>query len=437
MDLRGNNFFLIFPREEGISIQTNPHYRLEKPPIPLADKPVRVPIREATILPAFFYSIQNEFGHFSKARFQYPIEPVFSLNHGSISLRPAEVKFPEESRIQIYENDITRSVDVPPKGGVFTLPNLLSVTKITLWQPEGEILLWETLPGISDEVRAVSVKEPVSLLTVKDFLDPEGGLEKLLEDIRRGLFHGKSVPPAEYSKLSQVLDILRAADLQSEREILTGLSREDPFFYQLITDKLIAPDLLPYMARAEVHKILSRIPETVWKTPIPMEKLKDYRRFLSRNRYEDLSRMASTEDAPDPIWPYIEKEFRERYARPLWVEVKKAEWFSVAEGKRSSTETGFDDRLFFASAGKIRLAGYAKQALMFYSELNLTSFFIYWETASGVFDSLRIDNFPPGYLLLRDFARLPAKIFFAGMGRDPDYRPTLVEGFAIRRISQE
>jgi len=157
-------------------------------------------------------------------------------------------------------------------------------------------------------IRTADVYYPQWGISLKNILDPDGGMDRLLENISRFPYS---------KKLEKLIQIIRAGQDEEERKIMDAIRESDPGFFDFLHNQIFREDILPFLSRREVYSILSGVPDASLaeiRTKEPA--IRDfYLRCVSRNRMERVGDgQATGKENHPPLWDVILEHYRSRYS---------------------------------------------------------------------------------------------------------------------------
>lgn len=301
-----------------------------------------IKVSSVLLLPSFLWHAFEEKPHgesrglHRKERnlIEYPPLAAYKRTGTKVYVRPLESRLMSPAILQVRSPSHLWSAPLGGRGGKIEieaqiLGDILKHNRgeISLIQGDYPYIL-ESFPhfkSAEDSLQKIYLKRRFSYLSVKDVLDPEGGLEKLIADIV-----GRKFPGAEREKMGKLLDIIRSATAEEEEKIISGLYSEDPPFFEEVSRRLFHDELLPYMKRREAGDLLLQCSDeelagTIFLSPRHREL---YTPFLSKNRMrylcEDFQlsdqkkeeyRAFYEKDQKSPAWRYLEEWFRKHKER--------------------------------------------------------------------------------------------------------------------------
>ena len=291
------------------------------------------------IIPSFLFHVYDKKlegeGKSPRNLLEYPTLPDYKRVENQVTIRPMEVRFEEPSQLVFQSGDYLRCILIKRSGSVVTLPDefLLALKKnknykITFIQNDFAYLMesMQLKEGVDEKTVWVSETSPFPYLSVKDILDPNGGLDRLINDLRT---KSDKIRLRYKQKMGVLLDMIRSADSEDEEKIISALYTDDPDFFQEVTDRLLGDDLIPYMDAREISSVLMKATDEVlasMRTQSP-QLLQTYKKMISKRRYENISRIpVSDEDrsanSKSLIWQYIEDYFRAHKERIMYAKIQ-------------------------------------------------------------------------------------------------------------------
>lgn len=341
-------------------------------------------ISSPILLPSFLYHIEqleetpdeNKGERFAKQELlPYPPTAAYERRGGAISVTPLEDGLSRNISLDFRAGDYLQSFEGGFRGVGLQMPRefALSILRggpagqiieergsIVLKQPQGEYLLerWPKrgskggssgqLNEAVPESRTISDQRAISYLSVKDILEPQSGLEGLIEALKGSRLGVESLSGRRREKMGRLLDIIRSAQPQEEETILSNMYRDDPELFSEIDQRLFHDFLLDFMDPKEVSRILMEAPDEVLRPIVEMapEKRERYRKLISKNRYSFLEKGAPkggsagfAQDVGGPglpqkgaPWVWIENAFRKKKLRSILMPGEAATFYLLSEG---------------------------------------------------------------------------------------------------------
>ncbi|MES0491763.1 MAG: hypothetical protein ABUK01_17340 [Leptospirales bacterium] len=443
---QGRYFYLLRPKESGALYYLEPSgiYNEINSEGEIVSTKKTIFTRSVDLVPSFIYHVYETEPKgekkSSKHLLQYPPTARYSRDGKSITIKPMEYRLEKESALIYRSKEFLYKEKISRTGQKVNIPDIfLEALKknregsIVLAQGDFEYSL-ETFPN----VRKYSYTEDKTVewtgfyyLSVKDILDGDGGLDRLIEDLieARGSglkFQGK--------KMGRLLDIIRSANDEQEEKILSALYMEDPPFFTEVTYCLFSDDLIPYMDKRELETILMKAPDSILAT------LKDcagptreiYKKLISKRRWVDLlnENTSGTSDQPElektAVWLFIESYFRKSRERTIYVK-KRETPFLYRSGEASSIMDKTYSNPVSNMVSPISVISLNKEKVLINIEVALKKLEVVVKQSSGNFLRARFQKLSPG-ILQADFPLLTQKstILLGGI----DYENGLVETIA-------
>ena len=373
-------------------------------------------------VPLFLYTLK---GSKSTGTIDYPTVPSYVRNLNQITIRPREIPFQDEPAL------LCGSLTIPLKTSARSEVNLPVDELDTLLSERVMIrqgtFCWTVEGGAktpADEETFVKVTEQVGYPSLKSFLDPDGGFERLLNDVMTRVF-------PQSQKMQKILDILRSASEEEESAILTSTYQHDPALYTELTQGIFTEQLLPYLSLREVSELIIHAPEILLIQAIQdKSKSKYYRRFLSKNRANDLHhaslpsdpRPKTERETAESLWAWIFSHLRQR--RSSFITIETDEVLRHARCEPSALPQTFTaDYISGGSTGIFAKTG--EHELHLQLEFPVSTMEIYFETLKYKFRKIELRYVAPGLLKIK-VERFPRMILIGGFTVEGTFFETLV-----------
>lgn len=425
---QGDNFLLLVPGHEGASIELSysGSYRLK-------DSSLRdgsIIFHSPVLIPLFAFKTRESVRGGSLV---YPQAVSYIRHDKTMILQALEVPF---------QNATVRIAD-------YTIPVVSKKTVIDLSAEQYRAFLKEGVQLCDDdyliipETAAFSVQtvneklrryETYAYLSVKDVLDADVGIDRLIDDINSGRFR-----VTQRRRTGRLLDILRSATGAEEETIMANLYRDDSDFFYLVQNDLFHEDLLPYMNRSEVAAELSQAPfETLRSAFTDQLTAKKYRRFVSKRKYEDISSAPAVSPqraeesagraSSGELFSFIIGRFRKKRQRMLYLEAETCNLNRFTEVDSGAAAPARVEPPYMNTSGLLRVLKVKSRYVFILVREFMLTLQIYLEESRGLFKEYFFRNVAPGILVIDDAARVPERVILAGVNRER----SLVEGFAQR-----
>jgi len=304
--------------------------------------------------------------------------------------------------------------------GDFLLPALHGDKALIQMETSDGVYIVETFPQYlpGQQMEEVLSYRETRAVSFHYLLDPDGGAERLAEDIVSGKFNAM-----RRERMKLLLDILRCATPQQEEILFTNIQLEEPDFFADLMSDLLTENLLPYMSRNEIHSILSHAPSEVL-SGIAASPYKDaYRKFFSRNQFAEMERIPP-DNFIDPF-AWIVEEYRNKYSSWWNLPYIRFPLYPVDQ-LLPVVPPAFEAR-WLTGGSLIEFVRYEERTLFIFFSQPVRALSFYVENANGIFESYYFSQVSAGILALRDLATEPRRLYFAALFAD-----TIVQDYAVR-----
>ncbi|MDH5717304.1 MAG: hypothetical protein OEZ22_06665 [Spirochaetia bacterium] len=341
-----NYFTFIVPEAQGseITIKEKEIYGIENSLVLPQKNHRKTFIMRPMLLPSFIYDVtEDEKKNIDKKRgIDFAPLPAYDRDCEKIKIWPLEHRFEKGAAVEFEIQKINYCEKIPfTAGNILSLPqNFIRGIKngcggaILFSQENFSYVLekWEDNVNYQYKTKDIFMKKIRGYLSVKDILDPDNGIERLIEDILRGSFAKNQIKNRQ--KMGKLLDIIRVAKTNEEEKIMEALLKEDENFFNEVQNHVFQDDLLPYMSKKELSFILSKAPDEILISMFSLKPvLKDnYKKLISKNRMKDLEYIHQKElmepAGPESnfktiLWEYIENYYRSHKERFLYISDEK------------------------------------------------------------------------------------------------------------------
>jgi len=259
-------------------------------------------------LPVFAWNVEDlqTRKKYLREKLPHPGKLKLALQNGTIHLAMLEKKHPEECYIRMdglivsldgrtQEWDIHKNrVNLETAGQCYLVDTGEDIAAI--------------LDRYGNSIRQADIYYPEWGISLKNILDPDGGMDRLLENISRFPYS---------KKLEKLIQIVRGGQDDEERKIMNAIRHSDPGFFDFLQNQIFREDILPFLSRSEVYTILSGVPDaSLAEIHTKEPEIRDfYLRCVSRNRMERVGGgQASGKESRTVLWDVILEYYRSRYS---------------------------------------------------------------------------------------------------------------------------
>lgn len=341
-------------------------------------------------------------------KISYPPIAYAEISENLFQLKPVETFFEPKSEILLKDN-LGKIWSIPTSSRSqqnIALPPT-KITKILFLQGQDIWFLAQAPFACEEKALKIPSYQNEPLLSVKSFLDPENGLEKLMADIEANKW-----PLPRKVDMIRLLKILQAATPKEEITILANIRKDDREFFEILEKKLLSPKLLPYMNRNQVSKILQNLDEGILKEALSDEEQKIlFRPFFSKNRFSDLvSSKPSTKKTH--LWDFIVEHFRRQFCFVYFEKFWNYDFYPASTtGKTEKLQSGE----YVTSNENFFVEKVIPPKLYIYIHKYFQNLWIYPQIKQGIYRYLHFQELGPGLLVLDDIPLRPQYIFFAAI----------------------
>lgn len=263
-----------------------------------------------------------------------------------------------------------------------------------------------------NSIKILYPEERDNSLSIKNILDPDGGIDRLLDHI--GQF--------PYAKnLEKLIQIIRSGTDEEERKIYNALKQSDPSFYMFIKEKIFNDDLIPFMNKKEIFLILSKVHDELIAEiyTLPIHKQKEFMKCISKNRLANAKiyfeqNELKTRTHSNELWKTIINYYKENYSTVKIIknsDRKMDENFEkICPGNDKSTFRKID---YLQSNSPFYILGFCKNFILFELKEKCNTLQIYNEIHRFEYEESIFTNLIPGYYAL-SLEKIPDHVFVAG-----------------------
>ncbi len=303
--------------------------------------------------------------------------------------------------------------------GDFLLPPLRGDKAWIQMETSEGTYLFETfpqyLPGQQME-KVLSYRE-TRAVSFHYLLDPDGGADKLAEDIVSGKFKAM-----RRERMKLLLDILRCATPQQEEILFTNIQIEEPDFFADLMNHLLTENLLPYMSRNEIHHILSHAPPEVLSGIAASPYKEAYRKFFSRNQFAEVERISPNNFIDPFVW--IIEEYRNKYSS--WWNLPYIQIPFYPVDRLLPVVPPVYEAHWLTGGSLIESVRFEERTLFLFFPQPIRELSIYMEKRTGMFENFYFRQLSAGILAMRDLATEPRRLYFSALFAD-----TIVQDYAV------
>lgn len=387
------------------------------------------------VIADFLYDTGLRPDYGKKTLFDYPPLPEITIDKQKVEVKSHDYRFEPPLKFAVCRYG-TKGLEYQLEKEVTARENRCSLA-LNEVKPGGDIVfsensfLWQVARNVTENEYIQTIKTSVQrkpYLSVKDILDPETGLDRLIADILSKKF--KVTTPARTGRL---LDIIRSASAEEEEKIMSALYQEDREFFFMVYDDILNEDLLPYMQRSEVAQYLGQIEEEVLHQIAEKDRTikNHYSRFFSRNSFRNLLEDASLQRKKAPsaqkqnnetgVFSRLIQQFKQH--RQTWLRLPGDSFVFLKNEKRAVDDISASTRWDY-------LPGYAQSySSVYLKKVNATQvalelteplfvFTVYIENKKNEFEKIEFSDIKEGILLIKTRGRLPVRILASGLGYD-------------------
>jgi len=399
-------------------------------------------VNQAILIPAFIYFISqthDEKGREYKNILNYPPLVKYSRNNNNITIKAIELRFEINSELILITEHKEQRFQINKHKQSFTLDTSIIKSDFTLLLKQDNFYYllekFEIRPQNHFRTQTVNSLTPFTYLSLKNILDPDHGMERLIQNINENKFQLKT---GNSHKMKKLLNIIRAADFSDEQKILSSIFLHDKPLFKDIMKNIFSDDLLPYMDSREVQQILYNAPDEIIHSisNLSPELKKKYSQYISKNRYKELVEDGNiTQNISDSsslikshAWSYIESWYRERRECTInLVTDKDIIFFKIdPEGEPKYFNLIQKQKNWLNKYSPVRTIGNIENSIFVKSEIRLNQCSIYYSLNRKNFYFIHFKNIEPGIIQL-NLPMTPAIIIIGAT----DHSFDLIEGISF------
>jgi len=399
-------------------------------------------VNQLILIPAFIYFVSqthDEKGREYKNILNYPPLVKYSRNNNNISIKAIELRLEIDSELVLITQNKKQRFQINKHKESFSLDTSIIKSDFTLLlrQDDFYYLLekFEIRPQNHFRLQTVNSTIEFNYLSLKNILDSDHGLERLIQSINEKKYQLKT---ASSYKMKKLLNIIRAADFSDEQKILSSIFLHDKPLFNDIMENIFSDDLLSYMDAREVQQILYNAPDEIIHSisNLSPDLKKLYAQYISKNRYNELVKNTNgTQNIPGsssltktPAWNYIESWYRERKECTIDLIVdKEIIFFEIdPKGELKNLNLIQQQNNWLNKYSPVRTLGNIENSVFIKSEIGLNQCSIYYTFNRKNFYCIHFKNIKPGIIQLN----LPSTPYIIIIGA-ADHNFNLVEGISF------